>query len=95
MTVGARIRKVDRKATAAARARQKAGIKRLKEAFGGDAYVQMRSDLAGIQTGRWRSPRLRPNVPPPRFDEQADPRRRARRLHRKRARAARKRNRRT
>ena len=78
-------RKVDKHATADARRRHAAGIRRLNKLF---AVTQAKLDVAGVQNGAWRPVRLRPNVPPLRTDEQHEKHARARRV-----RAARRRNR--
>jgi hypothetical protein len=86
MTGGAPMRAVDKAATRKARARQKAGAKRLDELFAlAGGLWAMKTDA---QTGRPTRVRVRPGVPPAQSAEH----KRRRRL-RKIARASRKRNR--
>jgi hypothetical protein len=77
--------RVDKRATAAARKAHKAGVQRLRKAFGA---TEAKLQAAGLQHGHTKLYRRRPHVPPMRDAEHQ-----AKHKARKRARAARKRNR--
>jgi hypothetical protein len=79
--------KVDEKATKEARRRHASGTKRLREVCDPQGRAAYRTEPMKW-TGRWKPVRLRPGVPPWRT-----PAMKKRHLARKRARAARKRNR--